>query len=336
MYLKRMTGLLSPYRRFLTPLMAIGLLFSACAPRNEPVKTPTTPTTPPQPSEKEAHDPSVPSWSSPVPDDAPQKQSSAKAPRHAVSSPVQLRYPRGRTPWLGVELRATSSQEPGVRIVRILPGSPAQAAKMQAGDILLTMGETPVQSPVDVSTWVRSQKLGTAHPLAVLRNGKTQLLRAKLEGIPEFEDRLRLAFVNKKAPEIAGVATFQGEASSLGELKGKVVLLEFWASFCGVCRYLGPVLDDWHRTYRPQGAHVVGITVDAPQAGLRAARDAHMGYTLASDSTQKITQTYMAAQIPTVFIIDREGIVRDVMVGYSRKRLEETKNLLESLLLLDP
>jgi peroxiredoxin len=154
--------------------------------------------------------------------------------------------------------------------------------------------------------------------------------------MPEFEDRLRLSLVNRLAPEIAGVATFQGEASSLRELRGQVVVLEFWASFCGVCRFLGPRLDQWHRTYSPQGAEVVGITVDPPGVGLEVAARTGMSYTLASDTESKVSRTYLASQIPVVVIIDRQGVVRDAMVGYSEGRLQETEALIKKLLRRSP
>src|SRR5690606_28546146 len=112
-----------------------------------------------------------------------------------ASIPVELRYDRGRTPWLGVELRATGAEEPGVEIVRVLPGSPAAAAQLQAGDVLMRLGEITATSPTNVSEWVRAQKLGDSQPISVMRNGKPHLVRALLDGMPEFEDRLRLAFV---------------------------------------------------------------------------------------------------------------------------------------------
>jgi|GEM_PF-357782 len=248
------------------------------------------------------------------------------------SAPVALRHPRGSRPWLGVELGATEPSEPGVEIVRVLPGSPAEAAQFQSGDILIQMGESPATSPTDVATWVRGQDNGVEHPMAVLRGGETHLLRAKLEGLPDFEDRLRLAFVGKTAPEINGVITFQGEAASLKDLSGQVVVLEFWGSFCGVCRFLAPMLDDWSRRYGPQGLEVMGITTDNPKVGMEVARKTGMGYTLASDPDAKVTRAYMASQIPTLLILDRKGVVRDVTVGYHKDRLSEARSLIEELL----
>lgn len=268
---------------------------------------------------------------------APDPKAEKTPPAEAVPPPpraeaVALRFPRLTVPWLGIEMRASPEKEPGVEVVRILAGSPAETAGIAPGDVIVSLGQSPVLSPVTVADWVSAQEPGSNHPVTLLRQGKPRLLRVTLEGRPEYEDQLRLQFVGRPAPEIAGVATFQGEASSLSELRGQVVVLEFWASFCGVCRFLGPRLDRWHRIYQPQGAEVVGITVDPPHLGMRVAARFGMSYTLASDVDAKVTETYMASQIPAVIIIDRKGIVRDAMVGYSEARLKETEALLAELI----
>ena len=95
---------------------------------------------------------------------------------------------------------------------------------------------------------------------------------------------------------------------------------------------MGPTLDEWHRHYLGRGAQVVGITVDSPKTGLEVARRAQMGYVLGSDPDAEITRKYMASQIPTLFIIDQNGIVRDAVVGYSAERLEAAHALVEQLL----
>lgn len=264
---------------------------------------------------------------SPAPANATPGEASPSRPRE-----VELRFPREAVPWLGVELRATTGAEPGVAVTRVLSGSPAARAGLRPGDVLVQLGEAAVTEPARVADWVASQAAGTEHPISLLRAGEQRLFRVLLEGRPEFEDRLRLELVGRPAPEIAGVATFQGEVSSLQELRGRVVVLEFWASFCGVCRYLAPRLDDWHRTYKPQGAEVVGITVDPPHLGREVAQRTGMSYTLASDPDGKVTNTYLASQIPVVIVIDRQGIVADAMVGYSERRIRETETLIARLL----
>lgn len=271
--------------------------------------------------------PSAPGTQSPAPADT----SSAHA-RQLLPREVELRFPREAVPWLGVELRATSGAEPGVDVTRVLSGSPAARAGLRPGDVLVQLGDAAVTEPLEVADWVAAQAAGTEHPVSLLRAGEQRLFRVLLEGRPEFEDRLRLELVGKQAPEIMGVATFQGEVSSLQELRGRVVVLEFWASFCGVCRYLAPRLDEWHRIYKPQGAEVVGITVDPPNLGREVAQRTGMSYTLASDPDGKVTNAYFASQIPVVIVIDRKGIVADAMVGYSERRIRETETLIARLI----
>lgn len=254
--------------------------------------------------------------------------------RHSASEvrpAVELRFPRSDTPWLGVELRATAPEEPGVMVARALPGSPAERAGLQSGDVLLTLDGQPVSEPRDVVERVQEAGHGHTMAVAVLRDGTQRLLRVALTGKPQFEDQLRLAFVARPAPEIQGVVTFQGEASSLRELRGDVVVLEFWASWCGVCRYLAPILDEMYKDYRPLGLEVVGITDDPPELGSEVARRTGMSYTLASDTEGKAQRAYLASQIPVVFVIDRRGVVRDVMVGFSRERLTEVQELVADL-----
>ncbi len=312
----------SPSAVVLVALMSCAALNACAAPTAKEASSPT----------HEAAAPKSDSADPAVSQDEPTETADKSSPAPVTQPAIALRYDRGKTPWLGVELRATGAEEPGVEIARVLPGSPASAARLQAGDILMRLGEFTATSPTDVSEWVRAQKPGTSQPISVLREGKSHLVRAELDGMPEFEDRLRLAFVGKPAPEINGVVTFQGEAASLRELRGRVVVLEFWASFCGVCRFLAPVLDGWQRVYQPQGAEVVGITPDDPQRGLEVARQTGMTYTLASDPNAQVTRDYLASQIPTILILDRQSVVQDVIVGYSKARLEEAETLIEKLL----
>lgn len=235
------------------------------------------------------------------------------------------------TPWLGVELRARAPEFVGVEVVSVFRGSPAFGV-LEPGDVVVSLEGRAILNPVGLSEAVRAHGLGDEVGVAVERGGQPRLLRLRLDGMPEFEDRVRLEFVGRQAPEITPVVAFQGEHASLRELRGKVVIVEFWASFCGTCRTLGPVLDGWHRSLGPAGLAVVGITMDPPDAGAEAASRSQMTYSLASDLHGEVTKRFRANQIPMLLIVDRGGIVRDVVVGYSSERLAETKALLGRLL----
>jgi alkyl hydroperoxide reductase subunit AhpC len=71
--------------------------------------------------------------------------------------------------------------------------------------------------------------------------------------------------------------------------------------------------------------------MDPVGPALSASRQLGMAYAIASDADGETTQAYRATSLPTVFVIDRQGIVRDVMVGYSSTRLAELSNLVDQL-----
>jgi len=250
----------------------------------------------------------------------------------SAQTEVRLKHPTSKTPWLGIEMEDGPGGRPGILIARVLRGSPAAGAGLRAGDEILGLDGTALSAPSDLSRALRELDVGDEIPVTVLRGGSSRIFRVALEGQPAFEDQLRLTFVGLPAPSISGVVTFQGEAASLRELRGKVVLLEFWASWCEVCRYLAPVLGRWQRTYRPAGLEVVGLTLDPPDVAAAAAFRVGMAYTLASDAGGEVTESYLATQIPAVFVIDRQGIVADVMVGVQSARLDEVQELIGRLL----
>lgn|SRR6478735_1954812 len=250
----------------------------------------------------------------------------------SVQAPVDLKYATSKTPWLGIEMEDLPGGRPGILVARVLRGSPAAGAGLRAGDEILGLAGASLSAPTDLSRALRELDVGEEVPVAVRRGGESRIFRVALAGQPAFEDQLRLAFVGLPAPSISGVVTFQGEAASLRELRGKVVLLEFWASWCEVCRYLAPVLGRWQRAYRPAGLEVVGLTLDPPDVAAAAAFRVGMAYTLASDAGGEVTESYLATQIPAVFVIDRQGIVADVMVGVQSARLDEVQELIGRLL----
>lgn len=97
-----------------------------------------------------------------------------------------------------------------------------------------------------------------------------------------------------------------GNAFKLSELKGKVVVLNFWATWCGPCRAELPALSDFYSRYKGQGVEVVGVSDEEPDTVRPFAQEHKMNYVLVKGSDQVATE-YGIIGYPTTFIISRDG-----------------------------
>jgi thiol-disulfide isomerase/thioredoxin len=108
-----------------------------------------------------------------------------------------------------------------------------------------------------------------------------------------------------------------GRPLRLGDFQGKVVLLNFWATWCPPCRTEIPELVKWQRRYRNQGLAVIGITYP-PQTRSevrRFTRKAKVNYPVAL-GTEKTKRVFTSSEtLPTTIVIDSEGHIRDVIEG---------------------
>lgn len=269
---------------------------------------------------------------------APETRSAEVASRPLLPGPAwpapraAIRLPLRTQPWLGVEVGEPNGASPGVPVKRVLLGSPAARARLSEGDVLVSANGEPLFRAGALGELVRASDITETVRLEVKRGDSSGVVEVPLEAAPDPEDIARLALVGWPAPEISGVVTFQGDVASLRELRGRVVLLEFWASYCVACRALVGTLDSLQTEYGGRGLVVVGVTVDPLELGAEVARKLGMTYSLASDPAQRITSQYMARQIPMLVLIDRRGEVREVTVGPSPERMTELEAELAGLL----
>jgi cytochrome c biogenesis protein CcmG/thiol:disulfide interchange protein DsbE len=126
--------------------------------------------------------------------------------------------------------------------------------------------------------------------------------------------------VGKPAPDFA--MTFLPEyqaglndGAKLSDLRGKVVVLNFWASWCVECRKESDALEAAHRKYQNDGVMVLGIDyLDTESPALAYLREFDITFPNAFDTQQKIARAYRITGVPETFFIDKQGIVRDIVI----------------------
>lgn len=110
-----------------------------------------------------------------------------------------------------------------------------------------------------------------------------------------------------------GAVTLAGDSVDLETLKGDVVLLNVWATWCIPCRREIPELQALHQQYGPKGLKVVGVSVDDGGADGDVEsfiQDFSMTYTVLRDPGENVSNAFRVPGVPASFLIDREGVVR--------------------------
>jgi peroxiredoxin len=125
----------------------------------------------------------------------------------------------------------------------------------------------------------------------------------------------------------------EGKTVSLEELRGGIVVVDFWATWCPPCLMSIPELVEVQEKYRDKGVTILGISVDQPEniseTDLRAFRSKlKMNYRVLRADRQVMSDYFVGGgaqiAIPTLFVVDQQGKIREKLVGFRPGKLEET------------
>ena len=111
-----------------------------------------------------------------------------------------------------------------------------------------------------------------------------------------------------KAAKDFELTLFDGETLRLSDLKGKVVVLNFWASYCVPCRWEMPAFEAMWQEYKDRGVVFVGVAVgDTQEDAIAFAEQVGATYPLGLDTSGEIAIDYRATKLPSTYLIDRDG-----------------------------
>ena len=134
------------------------------------------------------------------------------------------------------------------------------------------------------------------------------------------------------APDFA-LKSSTGENLRLSEYRGDVVMINFWATWCGPCRQEMPLLDELYQRYERVGFNLLGVNIDDDsRRAMQMIEELGVNFPVLFDARKEVSKLYEVEAMPVTVLVDREGNVRyehhGYKPGYEEKYLDQVRSLL--------
>ena len=218
-------------------------------------------------------------------------------------------------PWVGIALGNASG---GVQVTRVLPTSPADQAGLRAGDLVTQVSGVSVTTPRSLLAITSKARIGQTLTITLTRGGQTHTKRLRIGTVPKLRTLIRLFLLNTKAPNFTTPLVNRAGSLSLSSLRGKAVILYFWASWCDSCKLNMPKLKRLHGAYAKRGLVIYSMGQDKRLATLKkTTASLNLPFVVGWNQRNHVGLLYKSKNIPVLVGIDKNGIIREYTQGSS-------------------
>lgn len=138
-------------------------------------------------------------------------------------------------------------------------------------------------------------------------------------------------------PKCALTSMDGGQSYKLEQFKGKVLYVDFWASWCGPCAKSFPFLNQLDAEFKDKGLQILGVNLDEEKPAAHEFLNKYpAAFTVVADAGEQCARSFDVKGMPSSYLVDKNGMIHHVHLGFRPAEAEELRGLVEQLLLDKP
>lgn len=222
-------------------------------------------------------------------------------------------------PWIGV-VADPDGKNKGLLVSRVLLTSPAHVAGIKKGDLILQVQGKPVKSIADFRIILRPISAGDTLSVKLLPANKRspKEVKLKLIALPNQTQLIKSQWMAKTIPAMPFEIVNSKKKDNLKNYRGKITVVEFWATWCGPCKQVASYLSHYQKKH-PNKINVIALSSE-PQTRIDAylkKYNINAPYVMGRDDKDIIHKQLMVRSYPTVLILDEKHQLRKVLTGFN-------------------